>query len=102
MPDCVSNPMFLLQVLHSGEGPIHAIKWRGSLVAWANNLGVKLYDTSTQQRLSFIERPPASPRPELVRPHIVWQVGAIPQLVNRLWWLIPLSAHSLLDFIRCC
>ncbi|KAH1225318.1 Vacuolar protein sorting-associated protein 41 [Glycine max] len=29
------------QVLHSGEGSIHAVKWRASLVAWANDAGVK-------------------------------------------------------------
>lgn len=26
------------QVIHSGEGPIWAIEWRGNLVAWANDL----------------------------------------------------------------
>lgn len=25
-------------VLHAGEGPIYAIKWRGSLIAWANDI----------------------------------------------------------------
>jgi hypothetical protein len=25
-------------VLHSGEGPVYAIQWRGSLIAWANDL----------------------------------------------------------------
>jgi len=24
-------------VLHAGEGPIYTIKWRGSLIAWAND-----------------------------------------------------------------
>ena len=24
-------------VLHAGEGTIHAVKWRGSLIAWAND-----------------------------------------------------------------
>ncbi len=24
-------------VLHSGEGPIYAIEWRGTLIAWAND-----------------------------------------------------------------
>jgi hypothetical protein len=26
------------QVLHSGEGPIWAVEWRGNLIAWANDL----------------------------------------------------------------
>ncbi|KAL8146419.1 hypothetical protein AgCh_004237 [Apium graveolens] len=61
------------QVLHSGEGPIHAVKWRTSLVAWANDVGVKVYDTASDQRITFIERPRGSPRPELLLPHLVWQ-----------------------------
>ena len=30
---------FLETVLHSGEGPIFAISWKGTLIAWANNRG---------------------------------------------------------------
>ncbi|KAK6788021.1 hypothetical protein RDI58_016546 [Solanum bulbocastanum] len=54
-------------------GPIHAVKWRTSLVAWANDTGVKVYDASNDQRVTFIERPRGIPRPELLLPHIVWQ-----------------------------
>ncbi|XP_024534538.1 vacuolar protein sorting-associated protein 41 homolog [Selaginella moellendorffii] len=61
------------QVLHSGEGPIHAVKWRTSLIAWANDEGVKLFDTASQQRLTFIEKPKNSPDAEYLRPHLVWQ-----------------------------
>lgn len=61
------------QVLHSQEGPIHAAKWRTSLIAWANDVGVKIYDTASNQRLTYIERPRGSPRAELMRPHLVWQ-----------------------------
>ncbi|THF94930.1 hypothetical protein TEA_010772 [Camellia sinensis var. sinensis] len=61
------------QVLHSGEGPIHAVKWRTSLIAWANDAGVKVYDSANDQRVTFIERPRGSPRPELLLPHLVWQ-----------------------------
>ncbi|KAG6384409.1 hypothetical protein SASPL_155776 [Salvia splendens] len=61
------------QVLHSGEGPIHSVKWRNSLIAWANDAGVKVYDAANDQRLTFIERPRGSPRPELLLPHLVWQ-----------------------------
>ncbi|XP_050378991.1 vacuolar protein sorting-associated protein 41 homolog isoform X2 [Argentina anserina] len=61
------------QVLHSGEGPIHVVKWRSSLIAWANDAGVKVYDTANDQRITFIERPRGSPRPELLLPHLVWQ-----------------------------
>uniref|UniRef100_A0A2N9IW62 Vacuolar protein sorting-associated protein 41 homolog n=1 Tax=Fagus sylvatica TaxID=28930 RepID=A0A2N9IW62_FAGSY len=65
------------QVLHSGEGPIHAVKWRTSLIAWANDAGVKVYDTANDQRITFIERPRGSPRPELLLPHLVWQDDAL-------------------------
>ncbi|KAK9124041.1 hypothetical protein Sjap_013643 [Stephania japonica] len=61
------------QVLHSGEGPIHVLKWRTSLIAWANDKGVKVYDTANEQRITYIERPRGSPRPELLLPHLVWQ-----------------------------
>ncbi|CAH9072753.1 unnamed protein product [Cuscuta europaea] len=61
------------QVLHSGEGPIHAVKWRANLIAWANDAGVKVYDAANDQRITFIERPRGSPHPELLLPHLVWQ-----------------------------
>lgn len=61
------------QVLHDGEGPIHAVKWRTCLVAWANDAGVKVYDMVNNSRVTFIERPRGSPRPELLLPHLVWQ-----------------------------
>ncbi|KAJ7513739.1 hypothetical protein O6H91_23G012400 [Diphasiastrum complanatum] len=61
------------QILHSGEGPIHAVKWRTTLIAWANDVGVKVFDTGTHRRITFIERPKGSPRAELLRPHLVWQ-----------------------------
>ncbi|KAJ6837104.1 vacuolar protein sorting-associated protein 41-like protein isoform X2 [Iris pallida] len=61
------------QVLHDGEGPIHAVKWRASLIAWANDAGVKVYDIADNARIAFVERPRGSPRPELLLPHLVWQ-----------------------------
>ncbi|KAL2623253.1 hypothetical protein R1flu_003458 [Riccia fluitans] len=65
------------QVLHSGEGPVHAVKWRTTVIAWANDMGVKLYDTATHQRITFIDRPTGSPRAELLRPHLIWQDDAL-------------------------
>lgn len=64
------------QVLHSDEGPIHAVAWRTSFIAWANDAGVKVYDTSNDQRVTFIERPQGSPHPEILPPHLVWQDDA--------------------------
>ena len=37
-------------VLHGGEGAVSAVKWQGSLVAWANQKGVKIVDVETQQK----------------------------------------------------
>ncbi|XP_020596717.1 vacuolar protein sorting-associated protein 41 homolog [Phalaenopsis equestris] len=61
------------QVLHDGEGPIHAVKWRTCLIAWANDAGVKVYDMVNNVRVTFIERPYGIPRPELLLPRLVWQ-----------------------------
>ncbi|KAJ7583660.1 vacuolar assembling protein VPS41 [Mycena floridula] len=44
-------------VLHLGEGPVWQVRWRGRLIAWANDLGVKIYDTVSQSRITFIDRP---------------------------------------------
>ncbi|KAI0265207.1 vacuolar assembling protein VPS41 [Gloeopeniophorella convolvens] len=59
--------------LHSGEGPIWNIRWRGTLIAWANELGVKVYDTASQTRLTYIERHPDSPRSDLFKCTLHWQ-----------------------------
>ncbi|RUS21513.1 vacuolar protein sorting-associated protein 41 [Endogone sp. FLAS-F59071] len=59
--------------LHSGEGPIRALKWRGNFIAWANDVGVKIQDMAVNQRITFIDRPGGSPRADLYRCHLVWQ-----------------------------
>ncbi|ORY33376.1 hypothetical protein BCR39DRAFT_563909 [Naematelia encephala] len=61
------------QILHSGEGPIWAIEWRGTLIAWANDLGVKIYDTISGQRIGYIDRGAHSPRPELFKCSLLWK-----------------------------
>ncbi|KAJ7087362.1 hypothetical protein B0H15DRAFT_843711 [Mycena belliarum] len=60
-------------VLHQGEGPIWQIRWRGTLIAWANDFGVKIYDTASQTRITFIDRPPDSPRADLFKCTLHWQ-----------------------------
>ena len=68
--------------MHSGEGSIYAIAWRGSLIAWANDIGVKgivfllktiylkiicfflhiiVYDTEASQRITYIARERPAP-----------------------------------------
>lgn len=60
-------------VLHSGEGPVWHVRWRERLIAWANDLGVKIYDTQSQMRITFIERPNDSPRADLFKCTLHWQ-----------------------------
>ncbi|KAJ1550018.1 Vacuolar protein sorting-associated protein 41, partial [Nowakowskiella sp. JEL0078] len=60
-------------VIHSGEGPIYTIKWRGSFIAWASEPGVKIYDIALQQKFAFIDRPPESPRGDLFRANLCWK-----------------------------
>ncbi|XP_071478787.1 vacuolar protein sorting-associated protein 41 homolog [Diadema antillarum] len=61
-------------ILHHGEGPIRSIKWRASLVAWANDLGVKVYDMHSKRRITFIKRShPETMRPELYRCNLCWK-----------------------------
>jgi hypothetical protein len=45
------------EILHEGEGPVRALAWRGPLVAWANDEGVKVLDVESGERISFVERP---------------------------------------------
>ncbi|WWC91761.1 uncharacterized protein L201_006708 [Kwoniella dendrophila CBS 6074] len=61
------------QIIHSGEGPIWAIEWRGNLIAWANDLGVKIYDTTTSQRIGYIDRGAHAPRAELFKCSLQWK-----------------------------
>ena len=44
-------------VLASGEGAIQVARWSGTLVAWADEAGVKVYDTAVHQHFAFLERP---------------------------------------------
>lgn len=80
-------------VLHEGEGPIWKVEWgRNGLIAWANDRvrpalprseerchcrqlylssfsqGVKIYDSHAERLISFIDRPPGSPRADLFKP----------------------------------
>eukprot|EP00124_Ichthyophonus_hoferi_P001738 Ihof_evm10s99 gene=Ihof_evmTU10s99 len=58
--------------LHSGEGVIYAIKWRGKFIAWANSSGVHIWDTVSEQRISYINRPADAPPPDAFRCHLCW------------------------------
>uniref|UniRef100_A0A3B5QKV9 Vacuolar protein sorting-associated protein 41 homolog n=1 Tax=Xiphophorus maculatus TaxID=8083 RepID=A0A3B5QKV9_XIPMA len=60
-------------VLHEGEGTITNVKWRVNLIAWANNLGVKIYDFSTKQRITNVLRDNASLRPDMYPCSLCWK-----------------------------
>lgn len=62
-------------VLFEKEGPIYNIKWCGNLVAWANDLGVKIYDLATKEMIAYIDRPKGSPRPDLFRCCLIWETN---------------------------
>eukprot|EP00927_Polykrikos_kofoidii_P040599 TRINITY_DN34666_c0_g1_i1.p1 TRINITY_DN34666_c0_g1~~TRINITY_DN34666_c0_g1_i1.p1 ORF type:complete len:946 (+),score=109.41 TRINITY_DN34666_c0_g1_i1:402-3239(+) len=46
--------------VHSGEGHIVAVRWRGTLIAWANARGVKVVDMRTYQKVTHIPWPVAN------------------------------------------
>ncbi|KAK0543251.1 Vacuolar protein sorting-associated protein 41 [Tilletia horrida] len=60
-------------VLHAGEGPIWTARWRANFIAWANDRGVRVYNTSTQSRITFIPVPSADIRADLYRCTLFWQ-----------------------------
>lgn len=60
-------------IIHSGEGPIWRISWRGNLIAWANDAGVKIYDTESKMIVGYIGRPENSPRAEMFRCTLQWR-----------------------------
>lgn len=60
-------------VLHSGEGPIWSTQWRRNYIAWANDSGVRIYDTHTSTRIASIPRPENSPRADLYPCYLLWQ-----------------------------
>jgi WD40 repeat protein len=63
-------------VVHSGEGPIVAIACAGQMLAWANDLGVKVYDAQHGKRVSYVERAAGSPPAQAFKPHLRWESGS--------------------------
>lgn len=44
-----------IDIVHQNEGPVRQVKWGpNKIAAWSNDLGVKLYHTRTQQKVSYI------------------------------------------------
>lgn len=47
-------------IIHTGEGPVPIIRWAGTLVAWANKVCVRVYDTAAHTRIGKLDRPKSS------------------------------------------
>ncbi|ETO28269.1 hypothetical protein RFI_08863, partial [Reticulomyxa filosa] len=43
-------------ILHCGEGPIYCIRRRKDIIAWNNDRGIKLYDTSNRKPIAAVKR----------------------------------------------
>ncbi|KAG8815210.1 Vacuolar protein sorting-associated protein 41 [Serendipita sp. 399] len=61
------------KVLHSGEGPIWIVRWKGDVIAWANDFGVRVYSVSKGERIAFVDRPKDSPRADLFQCSLTWR-----------------------------
>ncbi|KAK2464836.1 hypothetical protein APHAL10511_003135 [Amanita phalloides] len=60
-------------ILHVGEGPIWQVRWRSKFIAWADDFGVKIYDSQSQTRFATIDRPANGPRADLFKCSLFWQ-----------------------------
>ncbi|KAJ6662071.1 hypothetical protein lerEdw1_012918 [Lerista edwardsae] len=60
-------------VLHEGEGNLRSVKWRGNLIAWANNMGVKILDVIAKQRITNVPRDDISLRPDMYPCSLCWK-----------------------------
>eukprot|EP01134_Creolimax_fragrantissima_P002998 CFRG2998T1 len=61
------------KVLHSEDGPVYALAWRGRFIVWACDKGVMVWDTHLNKRISFINRPKDSPPPDAFRCSLCWK-----------------------------
>ncbi|KAK9865646.1 hypothetical protein WJX84_004897 [Apatococcus fuscideae] len=59
-------------ILHAGEGPVQAVQWAGSLLAWANNVGVKVYDMASHKQVASFPHQKSSLQGSGARCHIFW------------------------------
>ncbi|KAJ2338393.1 Vacuolar protein sorting-associated protein 41, partial [Coemansia sp. RSA 2618] len=60
-------------ILFTSAGPIQTILWQESLVAWACDEGVQIYNTERSARVSQIARPEGSPRADLYVCRLYWK-----------------------------
>lgn len=61
------------ETLAEGDGPIYITSWHGRFIAWCDERGVSLYDTTSKNAIKAVVSPPAdSPRIDLYKPRILW------------------------------
>lgn len=60
-------------MIHSGEGNIHTIRWRGNFIAWATDKNIHVYDITAAQRIGTIPRSQLLARPDLYRCSLCWE-----------------------------
>ncbi|KAL0209532.1 hypothetical protein RCL1_008370 [Eukaryota sp. TZLM3-RCL] len=59
-------------VLHSGQGPITSIVWNNDLIAWSNDIGVKIIDITSNQRLTHLDKPLSGPPSDTFKTILCW------------------------------
>lgn len=60
-------------IVSAAEGSIMQIAWHGNLVAWANDVGVRVYDILNTRMVGIVKRRPGSPRADLYKCRLLWQ-----------------------------
>lgn len=65
-----------VKTIHKGEGPVRCLAWSGVLLAWSNDVGVKIYDTSQNKPVAIIDRPRGSPAADKYKCNLVWDGDA--------------------------
>ncbi|CAD7699980.1 unnamed protein product [Ostreobium quekettii] len=64
-------------VLHAGEGPIHIVRWAGSFIAWANDVGVKVYDSSSHKHIGSVDRPRGTHPSTRMQCQLFWETDNV-------------------------
>uniref|UniRef100_A0A672T8Y7 Vps41 beta-propeller domain-containing protein n=1 Tax=Sinocyclocheilus grahami TaxID=75366 RepID=A0A672T8Y7_SINGR len=80
-------------VLHEGEGNITNVKWRANLIAWANNVGVKIYDISSKQRITNVLRDNTNLRPDMETEFFISGLAPLADQLVTLYYVKENSEH---------
>ncbi|KNC77974.1 hypothetical protein SARC_09577 [Sphaeroforma arctica JP610] len=61
------------KVLHSEDGPVYALAWRGRYIVWACDKGIMVWDVQAHRRITLIRRPKDSPPPDAFNCSLCWR-----------------------------